>query len=168
MLVIGGWLGWIVRSPTSGRRRGGDHESRWLGQIRLGMDKKQPDTDSKNLQARMARGSHRNRLHRSRHRCLAHCVPDSDRRDHRTGRASHTTATTEARSIVRSRHRSRASDYADQAPRLNLDGTRISDAGLAHLKELTKLSSLDINGSQVTEAGVRDLQQALPSLKIYR
>ena len=52
--------------------------------------------------------------------------------------------------------------------RLNLDGTRISDAGLAHLKELTKLSSLDINGSQVTEAGVRDLQQALPSLKIYR
>ncbi len=42
--------------------------------------------------------------------------------------------------------------------RLNLEGTRISDAGLAHLKGLTKLTTLDIDGTRVTDAGLVHLE----------
>ena len=51
---------------------------------------------------------------------------------------------------------------------LDLSGTQVTDAGLAHLKGLTKLSVLDLRGTQVTDAGVKELKQALPSLKIDR
>ncbi len=51
---------------------------------------------------------------------------------------------------------------------LNLDGTEITDAGLAHLKGLTRLSRIDLGDTRVTDAGVHELQQALPSLTIYR
>jgi hypothetical protein len=51
---------------------------------------------------------------------------------------------------------------------LNLDDTKITDAGLAHLKELTKLRCLSICGTEVSDAGVRDLQKALPNVKIVR
>jgi hypothetical protein len=51
---------------------------------------------------------------------------------------------------------------------LCLGQTRISDSGLIHLKGLTKLSMLDLRGTPVTDAGVNELQQALPSLRIYR
>jgi hypothetical protein len=39
---------------------------------------------------------------------------------------------------------------------------------LAHLKGLTKLSLLNLSGTPVTDAGVSELQQVLPSLKIVR
>jgi hypothetical protein len=51
---------------------------------------------------------------------------------------------------------------------LDLNFTRVTDAGLAHLKGLTNLGEVGLEGTQVTDAGVRDLQQALPSLKIHR
>jgi len=38
--------------------------------------------------------------------------------------------------------------------------------GLAHLKGLTKLQTLDINSTKVTKAGVAALQKALPNCKI--
>jgi Leucine-rich repeat (LRR) protein len=44
----------------------------------------------------------------------------------------------------------------------------VTDAGLAHLKGLAKLSFLDLTKTRVTDAGVKGLQQALPSLKIIR
>jgi hypothetical protein len=51
---------------------------------------------------------------------------------------------------------------------LNLDGTQVTDAGLEHLKGLTSLESLLLRGTQVTDAGVAELQHALPGLKIEK
>jgi hypothetical protein len=51
---------------------------------------------------------------------------------------------------------------------LNLNNTRVSDAGLPHLKALTKLSTLMLSGAQATDAGIENLKQALPGLTIYR
>jgi hypothetical protein len=47
-------------------------------------------------------------------------------------------------------------------------GPRLSDAGLVHLKGLTNLSYLQLDGTQVTDAGVKELTRALPSLRIMR
>jgi hypothetical protein len=49
---------------------------------------------------------------------------------------------------------------------LDLRNTHVTDAGLAHLKGLTNLSELYIVGDQVTYVGVKELNQALPNLKI--
>ena len=50
---------------------------------------------------------------------------------------------------------------------LNLENTRgVSDFGLVHLKALTNLRQLDLDGTKVTDAGVQDLQEALPRVKI--
>jgi hypothetical protein len=51
---------------------------------------------------------------------------------------------------------------------LNLSGTRVSDAGLVHLKGLTKLSHLQLFATQASCAGVQELKQAVPSLVIVR
>jgi hypothetical protein len=58
-----------------------------------------------------------------------------------------------------------AVNYRDhsQLEWLNLDGTQVSDAGLVHLKRLTKLSQLNLFNTRVTDAGVNELKQALPS-----
>ena len=47
---------------------------------------------------------------------------------------------------------------------LNLSRARISDAGLAHLKSLNNLHSLDVTGTRVTQAALDDLRRALPNL----
>ncbi len=52
--------------------------------------------------------------------------------------------------------------------RIGLACTQITDAGLVHLKALINLSSLDLLGTRVSDAGVKEQQQALPSLKIAR
>jgi len=50
---------------------------------------------------------------------------------------------------------------------LNLSDTQITDAGLAHLKGLTSLRSLDLgHDTRVSNAGVTELKQALPSVAI--
>ena len=52
---------------------------------------------------------------------------------------------------------------------LNLHRTpAITDAGLQHLKGLTQLQKLDLANTKVTDAGVKDLQKALPKLEIVR
>jgi Leucine Rich repeat len=42
--------------------------------------------------------------------------------------------------------------------RVNLAGTRVTDAGLVHLQTLTKLDLLDLSGTQVSDAGLVHLQ----------
>ena len=51
---------------------------------------------------------------------------------------------------------------------LSLHDTKITDAGLVHLKGLTGLQSLGLSGPKITDAGVADLQKALPNCKIYK
>jgi len=50
---------------------------------------------------------------------------------------------------------------------LNLSRSKITDAGLVHLKGLTGLQTLDLGGTEVTDAGFADLKKALPNCKIY-
>ena len=50
--------------------------------------------------------------------------------------------------------------------RLDLSGTRITDAGLQHLTGLTDLEELALRETRVSNVGVKKLQQALPNCKI--
>ena len=50
---------------------------------------------------------------------------------------------------------------------LSLYRTKITGAGLEHLKGLTNLQKLIISGS-ITDAGVADLQKALPNCEISK
>jgi len=52
--------------------------------------------------------------------------------------------------------------------RLYLDGTKVTDAGLDHVKGLTSLKMLSLHDTRVTDAGVNGLQQTLPTLTINR
>jgi Leucine-rich repeat (LRR) protein len=51
--------------------------------------------------------------------------------------------------------------------RLDLNDTQISDAGLTHLQGLTRLERLDLHGTQVSDAGVNELRKALPHVDIF-
>jgi hypothetical protein len=51
---------------------------------------------------------------------------------------------------------------------LFLYGTKITDAGLEHLKGLSGLRGLAIWYTKVTDAGVKDLQEALPHCRIRK
>jgi hypothetical protein len=64
--------------------------------------------------------------------------------------------------------RSTRCDGDNQASRLTLYTTRVSDVGLAQLKGLARLEELSINGTEVTEAGKEDLLKALLKLTIRR
>jgi hypothetical protein len=50
---------------------------------------------------------------------------------------------------------------------LYLEGPSICNVRLAHLKGLTKLSVFCLRNTQVTHAGEKELNEALPSLTIY-
>jgi len=51
---------------------------------------------------------------------------------------------------------------------LDLQGTSVTDAGLEHLRGLTKLRSLFLYGTKTSGAGAKRLQQALPDCRIGR
>jgi hypothetical protein len=51
---------------------------------------------------------------------------------------------------------------------LSLDGTQVTDAGLAHLKGLNGLKWLKLTKTSVTDAGVAKLRESLPDLKPIR
>jgi len=62
-------------------------------------------------------------------------------------------------------------EYLKDLPKiqtLSLDGTDITDAGLEHLEGLTLLQTLSLIGTKVTDAGVKRLQKALPNCHIQR
>lgn len=49
---------------------------------------------------------------------------------------------------------------------LSIEDTPVTDAGLAHIKQLEGLRELRLRGAKVTAQGVQQLQQALPKLRI--
>ena len=49
---------------------------------------------------------------------------------------------------------------------LYLSEWKITDAGLIHLKQLNNLKRLDLIGTKITDAGVADLQMALTNCEI--
>jgi hypothetical protein len=49
---------------------------------------------------------------------------------------------------------------------LDLSGTAVSDIGVAHLRGLTNLKTLWLEGTQVSDKGVNDLKHALPTTEI--
>ncbi len=52
-----------------------------------------------------------------------------------------------------------------QLTRLDVRRTRVSGAGLVHLRAMKRLQWLNLEGTGVTEAELRELRNALPSLK---
>ena len=63
-----------------------------------------------------------------------------------------------------------AADHVAAIPTLEfllLNGTSITDAGLAKLSTLTKLKSLNVFGTKVTEEGVKKLAAAIPQCQIH-
>ncbi len=52
--------------------------------------------------------------------------------------------------------------------KLWIGNTRVTDAGLAHLKGLRNLLDLSVGNTQVTDAGVAELKQTLPDLQVVR
>jgi hypothetical protein len=46
---------------------------------------------------------------------------------------------------------------------LDLRWTQVTDSGLMHLTELTKLQLLHVGETQVTAAGAKELKRALPA-----
>ena len=50
--------------------------------------------------------------------------------------------------------------------RLDLENTQVTDAGLVHLKGMTNLKRLYLDNTQVTDEGVKKLQQVLPNCRI--
>jgi len=52
--------------------------------------------------------------------------------------------------------------------RLALENAAVTDAGLTHLKALTDLEELDLKGTKVTDTGVRGFQKAMPRAKVER
>ena len=49
---------------------------------------------------------------------------------------------------------------------VNLTVTRVTDAGLVHLKGLTNLKNLGLSNTKITRAGIAELQKALPNCEI--
>jgi hypothetical protein len=59
-------------------------------------------------------------------------------------------------------------DQKLEAGHLNLYGTKITDAGLAHLESMQELENLFVWQTGVTSSGCKGLSQALPKLKNVR
>ena len=55
-----------------------------------------------------------------------------------------------------------------EAVEVSLIHRKITDAGLVHIKGFTNLETLLLYGTQITSAGVADLQKALPNCKITK
>lgn len=51
---------------------------------------------------------------------------------------------------------------------LNLAGTHVTDAELKHLYPLTKLQHVNLANTKVSDEGIRELQKAMPELRIER
>ena len=65
--------------------------------------------------------------------------------------------------LSRSRNWEHRSSRLTKLELLNLNRTEITDAGLSHLKKLTNLQTLFLKDTKVTDAGIPELQEALPN-----
>jgi uncharacterized protein (TIGR03067 family) len=54
----------------------------------------------------------------------------------------------------------------DKLERLSLERTVITDAGLEHLRKLDRLQSLNVSQTKVTDAGIASLRKSLPRLAV--
>ena len=52
--------------------------------------------------------------------------------------------------------------------KLNLSRSNITDAGLVHLKGLTGLVALDVGNTKITDAGIAELKKALPKCSVNK
>ena len=52
--------------------------------------------------------------------------------------------------------------------KLELRGTQVTDAGLEHLKDLASLTTLGLDGTKITDAGLAEIKAALPNCEIIR
>jgi Leucine-rich repeat (LRR) protein len=50
---------------------------------------------------------------------------------------------------------------------LDLDNTKVTDAGFKQLKELKNLTDLDLAGAKITAAGLKEFRSALPKCFIF-
>jgi hypothetical protein len=169
VLVIGGWLGWIVHSARI------QHDAvaaiyRLEGTVRYDWERK----DGRNVPNGRPRWPKWlvDRLnidffgHVTQVRVVAsHQLSDADliRISHLSGLEEldlHRSPVTDARLA----HLERLTGLQS----LILFHTDVSDAGMAHLKRLTRLKSLSIEDTKVTDAGVLELQKSLPNVAISR
>jgi predicted Zn finger-like uncharacterized protein len=60
----------------------------------------------------------------------------------------------------------RLAKFYERVEELNLSHCDVSDKGLKYIKNFTKLKTLILNGTRVTEKGVKELQKKMPDLKI--
>jgi hypothetical protein len=51
---------------------------------------------------------------------------------------------------------------------LNLNGTKVSDTGLTHLKRLVNLKTLSLTHTKVTASGAQAMERSLPGVRIRR
>jgi hypothetical protein len=51
---------------------------------------------------------------------------------------------------------------------LNLSGTRVSDAGLTHLRDLPALRLVGLKDTRVTDDGIRRLQEGAAMVRVVR
>ena len=51
---------------------------------------------------------------------------------------------------------------------LNLNDTKITDAGLKEIAKLQNLTHLFLGSTKITDAGVAELKKALPNCRIHR
>jgi hypothetical protein len=51
---------------------------------------------------------------------------------------------------------------------LSIEGTGVTDQGLQHLVGLRKLTDLYVGGARITDVGAKALQRAIPGLRIHR
>jgi Leucine-rich repeat (LRR) protein len=54
----------------------------------------------------------------------------------------------------------------DNIGHINLEGTAVTDAGIAHLRNMTHLQMLIVTNSKVTDVGVASLKKSLPHLHV--
>jgi uncharacterized protein (TIGR03067 family) len=54
----------------------------------------------------------------------------------------------------------------DNIEHINLERTAVTDAGLEHLRQMTKLRLLNVSVTKVTEAGIAGLRKSLPRLRV--
>ena len=50
---------------------------------------------------------------------------------------------------------------------LSLSGTPVTDASLKYVAQLRSLTQVNLNATRVTQAGVKELQAALPKTQIH-